>query len=369
MLILSQPGDTHAIAVAVALQKKDHPSELWYTSDFPTKATESVKLFRQGGPHQIALSSVATRNVGTVWNRRPAYVIDRKHLDPADLEFAELNCRLFRKSLFDLACPEAFWVNPHEAVRRLTKLLQMVRAQEVGLTLPDSLLTNDPTEIHHFLSSHPAGVVYKPLSTLPWKDDETYWMPYTAVVRKEDLPAASVLQAVPGIYQELVPKAYELRVTIMGRSVFTAKIRSQETHGGRLDWRKAYSELTMEEAELPSPIADKCIELLQRLGFVFGCFDFVVTPKGEYVFLEVNQMGQFLFLEHYTDLPLLDAFSDFLIERSPGFRWRRTSPRVRSRDVRAEVENIVCQEKGNHVSPPEQVWTESSGASLARNVS
>lgn len=29
--------------------------------------------------------------------------------------------------------PEAFWVNPHEAVRRLTKLLQAARARDVGL--------------------------------------------------------------------------------------------------------------------------------------------------------------------------------------------------------------------------------------------
>lgn len=145
----------------------------------------------------------------------------------------------------------------------------------------------------------------------------------------------------------------------MGRSVFTAKVLSQETRSGRLDWRKAYSELRMEEVELPDALADQCIELLRCLGFVFGCFDFAVTPEGEHVFLEVNQMGQFLFLEHYTDLPLLDAFSDFLVRRDPDFCWRRTSPLIRYEDVRSEVQERVNEDQEKHISPPEQVWMES----------
>lgn len=254
-LILSQPGDSHAVAVAAALRRKNHPSEIWYTSDFPGKTTESVRFSRRSTSYEISLPSVDVDDVDIIWNRRPAHVIDQALLDPADHEFAELNSRLFRKSLFDLLCPEAFWVNPHEAVRRLTKLLQAARACEVGLSLPDTLFTNDPSEIRKFLATHSEGVVYKPLSTLPWKDEATYWMPYTAVVREEDLPPDSVLQAVPGIYQALAPKAHELRVTVMGRSVFTAKVLSQQTQSGRLDWRKAYSELKMEEGELPDVVS------------------------------------------------------------------------------------------------------------------
>lgn len=32
---------------------------------------------------------------------------------------------------------------------------------------------------------------------------------------------------------------------------------------------------------------------MRKLGIIFGCFDFIVTPDEEYVFLEVNPMGQF----------------------------------------------------------------------------
>lgn len=63
--------------------------------------------------------------------------------------------------------------------------------------------------------------------------------------------ADELLRLTPGIYQVLVPKAYELRVTMMGRRAFTAKILSQETQAGKLDWRKSYGELKMEPSRFP----------------------------------------------------------------------------------------------------------------------
>jgi hypothetical protein len=59
---------------------------------------------------------------------------------------------------------------------------------------------------------------------------------------------------------------------------------------------------------------------MARAGIVFGCFDFIVTPSGETCFLEVNPMGQFLWLElHLPELPLLDAMCAFLVSGDPRF--------------------------------------------------
>ena len=70
-------------------------------------------------------------------------------------------------------------------------------------------------------------------------------------------------------------------------------------------------------------MAEWCRALLRRLGLVFGCIDFIVTPEGEYVFLEVNQMGQFLWVELANpEFPLLQAFAEFLVSQDPEFRFR-----------------------------------------------
>lgn len=47
------------------------------------------------------------------------------------------------------------------------------------------------------------------------------------------------------------------------------------------------------------------------------------------MFLEVNEMGQFLFLERCCDLPLLDAFSEFLLQGRVDFQWSYDSVQVR----------------------------------------
>ena len=53
---------------------------------------------------------------------------------------------------------------------------------------------------------------------------------------------------------------------------------------------------------------------MASLGLKFGCFDFIVTPDGEYVFLEVNEAGQFLWIEgHCPELKMLSEFCHFIL--------------------------------------------------------
>lgn len=355
VLILSQPNDIHATAVAEALARKNTECTLWQTSDFPTRATETVR-FNQGrrsarlrGPDL----EVSEHVIGTVWNRRPALVIDPARIHPGDHEFVELGCGTFRRSLLDTLAPEAFWVNPQHAVERTSKLRQHQFALEVGLEMPDTLYTNDPDEIRAFLREHGGRIVYKPFKMTAWKEDEKYLMTYTSLLTEEQLIEDELLCMVPSIYQSLVPKAYELRVTMMGRRAFTAKVLSQETRTGRLDWRRASDELRMEPFELPTEVVEQCQALMSKLDIVFGCFDFIVRPDGRYVFLEVNQAGQFLFVENETALPLLDAFAEFVRQGTVDFDWSPDRVSVRYSELKEPAFHRLQREMALHVQVPE----------------
>jgi hypothetical protein len=161
--------------------------------------------------------------------------------------------------------------------------------------------------------------------------------PYTALVTEDTLVEAGILRQTPGIYQKLVPKAHELRVTVMGQRAFAAKVLSQQTEKGKLDWRQSYDELQFEPTDLPTGVAEQCENLLEELGLVFGCFDLVVTPAGEHVLLEINEMGQFLFVERYCGLPLLDAFAEFLLQGCIDFEWSADAVAVRYGDPEFEA--------------------------------
>jgi hypothetical protein len=84
---------------------------------------------------------------------------------------------------------------------------------------------------------------------------------------------------------------------------------------------------------------------MSELGLVFGCFDLIVTPKGEYVFLEVNEMGAFLWIEErLPELELLDAFCEFLIQGRRDFSWHKSG---RS----GQWSEIVGEALRRHASP------------------
>jgi D-alanine-D-alanine ligase-like ATP-grasp enzyme len=53
---------------------------------------------------------------------------------------------------------------------------------------------------------------------------------------------------------------------------------------------------------------------MEHLGLVYGAFDFIVTPEGRYVFLEVNPGGAYMWVEAATGLGITPALADALIE-------------------------------------------------------
>ncbi len=115
--------------------------------------------------------------------------------------------------------------------------------------------------------------------------------------------------------QEYIDKDYEVRVTCVKDHIFACKINSQsmdETHG-RIDWRQGIDE-GMEHSmfNLPEFVRDFCISFLHELNINFGCFDFIVTTKDEYVFLECNSNGQWLWIEQETGLPISKCIAETL---------------------------------------------------------
>ncbi|MEV4171342.1 hypothetical protein [Nonomuraea sp. NPDC049709] len=63
---------------------------------------------------------------------------------------------------------------------------------------------------------------------------------------------------------------------------------------------------------LPDDTARRCVELVAALGVSFGAIDLILTPGGEYVFLEINPNGQWGWIEDLTGLPISTAIADWL---------------------------------------------------------
>ena len=136
---------------------------------------------------------------------------------------------------------------------------------------------------------------------------------YTSQVLESHLDDLSGAQLSPTIFQPLIPKLVDVRATFVGEELFVAEIESQTDAAAMVDWRRTTNPLLPHRrASLPRAVEQASRRLMKRLGLVFGALDFVRTPDNEWIFLEVNPNGQWLWLDDMLELGITDAVADWL---------------------------------------------------------
>lgn len=336
IIIASHARDAHADSVLWGLSLLGHEALLWQRHLFPAGQSLSM-LFEPGttARHRIGFgeATIDLAEAKTVWDRRSLPLRLDEEMDPRDLEFARRESEQHLDGFLTTACPDALWVNPPGAARLDTnKPFQIALARRIGFTVPPTLFSNAPAEIADFYGRHGRSIVYKSYRPERWTEvpGGKPYVNHSAAVTDEDLGNERALAMCPGIFQARVGKAFELRVTVMGDSFFCVRIDPSPAGGNLLDWRSDKAGMRLSEHELPENLRAKCRAFMAEAGLVFGCFDFIVTPDGEQVFLEVNPMGQFLWQEEkLSDLPLLDAMCGFLVSADPHYRWEPGGTRLR----------------------------------------
>jgi glutathione synthase/RimK-type ligase-like ATP-grasp enzyme len=230
------------------------------------------------------------------------------------MDFAQREWRAVLDAL-EFFTPRAFWVNPRAAdIQAKNKPAQLIIARELGLTLPTSLISNDPSEVEKFVSTGSDDYVYKPLT---WYFDPPDRIVFTSAVTREQIAIdPEAISLAPGIFQVRIPKAYEVRATVVGDEVFSVRIDSQAREDTKLDWRRNQGEVPYARHTLPDDVRILLLAMNARLGLVYGAYDLIVTPSEQYVFLEVNPVGQWLWLERATGIPISKALAELLLRPS-----------------------------------------------------
>lgn len=327
-LIVTEPDDMQAILVKLALESQGHSVYCLMTADQPTLQKNSLYISSEAEnwKHVSEQYCFQGRQYDVVWWRRPRRpFIPQQSVHQDDYVFIKQENDYFFDSLTYHFSPKAWWINsPSAAKRSHAKLLQLKIAKECGLSIPPTLCSNDPEEIRSFCRFHEnEEVVYKPLCSYFWFEDQQVKISYTAKLNQNLLPDDAVLQFTPGIYQKLIQKKYELRINVFGSYVTAVKIDSQSRMDTSIDWRAVQgNDLPIEHYAVPALLKLKLCNFMQKMGLIFGAFDFIVTPDGEYIFLEINEQGQFLWIEEINpQIPILDIFVQFLQNKKQNFVW------------------------------------------------
>ena len=247
-----------------------------------------------------------TETFGAAWLRRPTmFGATKPGEDTAFRRSIDSERRAAQSIVFDMI-PEERWLNsPSATSKAQEKLQQLVLAQSLGFTIPETIVSNNWDTILDTLPHE--DIAFKMFSgVLPRTTTST--AAYTKRFSRDDDSIPRHALPFPGMAQEFLPKKREWRITIIGDHVFPVAIYTDET--AKDDWRKHQGTPHVRFASEPfsSDIATQCQTMLKTYGMRYGAFDFVEDDNA-ITFLEMNPSGQYYWLETELGLPLSDALA------------------------------------------------------------
>lgn len=313
ILIISSLKDIHAQEMLDCLTKKGADVFLLDLSDFPQKYHLSIKFDHETNTQKYELVGDNTRvdlsDCNVVWWRRPQQFM--LHADISSVEdqgFAYTECFSAFSGLWLTLMP--FWINhPTRDEEAARKVYQLKLAQELGFKIPDTCITSNPNEANHFINKRGSEhTIFKAFS-----GTEQAWRE-TRLLKATELDLIDSVKFAPVIFQEYIPAEADLRITVIGEHIFAAAIYSQQT-SYKVDFRMTMNDADMKPIELPEKLQTLLLTYMKRLGLVYGAIDMRLTPDGEFVFLEINPSGQWLFIEQRTGLPITETFADLMISQ------------------------------------------------------
>jgi glutathione synthase/RimK-type ligase-like ATP-grasp enzyme len=327
ILILSAEDDGHVAAVTPKLDARGAKYHWFDPARFPAEsevrlAYEATGLVR--GVLDHGRRAIDLRSVTAVWERRPGVPVAAPEVtDGAHRAWIARESDYCLSGVWEsLDCR---WVpgKPSAIAAAQNKVRLLGVAAAIGFSIPRTRITNSPREFLDFYAACRGRIVTKVLRDGLVRQGGDFYAAYTHPVGRRHAARYRSVRYVPLIVQEYVPKRVELRITVVGTSVFTAEIDSQASRSTRHDWRHYDNDRAKYSVHaLPRAVERLCLRLVQALNLTFGAIDMVVTPGGEYVFLEINPSGQWSWIESLTGLPISTAIADLLVQR-PARRVQR----------------------------------------------
>ena len=255
-------------------------------------------------------------DITAVWNRKLWAINYPGELDEAYRSIYLQEYDTMRHIFFDML-EDRPWFNPMHVERAVSnnKMRQQELARKNGLTVPATILTNDAQEVRNFFDRCCNGqMIVKMHGVLSVSMSGNTPMFPTSRFTEANLPDLDSLQYCPMIFQEYIPKMYELRIAYVDGAFFAGKLATDDTI---TDWRSYnYGQLQWAPYELPADIAAKLDQTMKDLGVLLGAIDVIRNPEGDYVFLEVNPSGEWGMLQKFLNYPIAETLAQKLIEKT-----------------------------------------------------
>jgi glutathione synthase/RimK-type ligase-like ATP-grasp enzyme len=194
-------------------------------------------------------------------------------------------------------------------VSEVNKFEMLTVASFCGLKIPFSSIISSKKELKKQVEKL-GKVITKPVYEVIEKQEkqQSYYSDSAVLLTTEMIDNLNE-NFVPTLVQEYIEKLYELRITFINGEIFSTALFTQNDNQTVIN-QKHYNYAKKTRAvpyQLPKQIEAKIYQFFKVINTNFGCVDMIVTPKQEYVFIEINLNGQF---GYYSDV------ANYYVEKS-----------------------------------------------------
>ncbi|MEC8423830.1 MAG: MvdD family ATP-grasp ribosomal peptide maturase [Myxococcota bacterium] len=315
VLIVTHSGDNPAPGrVAAAVRARDGTVIRLDSDRFPAAVGAAVDPTRGSGTLRLPSGTLSLDAIKATWVRRLAV---GHGLSVAGLGLAERAACIgesraaLRAMLDGLVSP--MLGRPWAVERARDKLWQLRVASGLGLDVPATRVTNDPSAVRALAARHSGGLVAKMLHSFSLPTPDGPRVVHTHRLGPADLDDLGGLAASPMVFQQAITAVRELRAVVVGERVMVAGLPREDR--APVDWRRDARRLMTRwgPATLPGPTVHRLIALCQALGLAHASVDMLEDADGRLWFLELNPAGEWLWLEEIAGLDVSGALADALL--------------------------------------------------------
>jgi len=317
LAVTSRNDDSTFLPLQAALATRGAELVRFDTEFYPQEAGLNTRLDQAqwtGSLHLPNGRRLDLDAIDAVWLRRlrPAQTLPRRELGASAFRACYREAVAHLTGVFStLQCPVID--PPLTAERSECKPFQLVMARRAGLVTPETLITTEGPPVRRFAAAQ-GPLITKLMDGWVVEQGDTKGTVPTSAVGPDDLAHLDGLRLAPGAFQPQLPKALEARVLVLGDRLLAAAVDSQVDDRGAVDWRQNGDLLdAFFTIEPPKEVGDALLRYARSIGLRYGAADFILTPDGQWVFLELNACGEWGWLQE-AGLPVADTLADLLLE-------------------------------------------------------
>ena len=260
-----------------------------------TKEVQVVNKFTiSNNKLSISINNINFNRVNKIWHRRGKSNLRFTTIFGSLNKYLKTDEHVVLKALENQLIKSTNYTGSYIKEIENNKLEVLIAAKKNNLNIPSTLITSSKKELQNFYDTT-SIIITKDLHHPVWfKINNIQFSSIGTFVVTQQMIDKCNDYFIPVFLQEKVEKKYEVRIFFYKDKLFPMAIFSQNDTKTAVDYRNYNNEKPNRYVPiiLTKELERKIFALMKDLELNTCSIDFIVNQQNEYVFLEVNPMGQ-----------------------------------------------------------------------------